>query len=361
MSNYLNSSLNVTSNITVNTTYFLRTHGLQSFVNILLGLDIASRCFSLGAHLVYFAMVIFIKELRAVSLVYMHQVNFYGLLFELHFCAYIGSQNPSFQDPILNDVLCTISEISWSGLKYLRSYSVLLLAIFRMLAVVNSNLFRKWIKSTKWIAGCMVFQIFCCVLLTVFSKYVIKTTFGSVLCDDGFTNVFSDGIAYFILTSIFGMLIPCMLVTVLYIYTDYSIKKMASQQFNSNIKSYSGAATALANVSANISLNASQSNHNTALTSNQLATKSKFPGKTHLVRQFLLINICLVISLFTFTLLNLANLIEEFSTTWYHFRLLIRISSILSQGIVPIVSLYGNPILKDLFSFKSFGVKVSDK
>ena len=342
-----------------NNTVYNITDGLQTFVNILLGLDIASRCLSLASHLVYFIIILSIKELRAISLIYMHQVNFYGLLFILHFCAYIGTNNPVFENQTLDVVLCTMSEIAWSALKYLRSYSVLLLAIFRMVAVVNSHLFRKWVKSPKWIVSCMMAQILLCVLLTVLSKLVIQTTYGDVLCDDGYNVNFYVGLYYFLLTSIFGMFFPCMLVTMFYIYTKYAMSLYPVYHNRSTRNS-----VRLANSSLSIFFHSSLSTIKmNGQTQNPQNISLRFPkknlsGKAQLARQFLIINFCLLLSLFAFILLNLANLIEEFNSEWFHFRLIIRIISILSGEIVPIVFLNGNPSVRDQLKFKFLSRKV---
>ena len=41
-------------------------------------IDIAFRCFALFTHALYFSLVLAIKELKSRSLIYIHQVNFYG-------------------------------------------------------------------------------------------------------------------------------------------------------------------------------------------------------------------------------------------------------------------------------------------
>ena len=325
-----------------NNTDYNITDGLQTFVNVLLGIDIASRCLSLVSHLVYFIIILSIKELRAVSLIYMHQVNFYGLLFVLHFCAYIGSNNPVFDNQTADVVLCTMSEIAWSALKYLRSYSVLLLAIFRMVAVVNSHLFRKWVKSPKWIVSCMVAQILLCMLLTILSKFVIQTTYGTVLCDDGYSSDFNNGIIYFASTSFLGMAIPCLLVTIIYFFTYQTVRKI-----DKKVVSIANIASQNAVSQFQTSLASSYRRDTSIIHARKKLVCKRTSHKAQLTRQFFFINLCLIGSLLSFLVLNFANFIEEFNIDWFHYRLLIRIASILSEGFVPIISLYGNPVAQE--------------
>ena len=287
-----NSSLrNETANLSNNT----RLDGSQTLVNILLGLDIASRCLSLASHLVYFIIILSIKELRAISLIYMHQVNFYGLLFILHFCAYIGTNNPVFENQTLEVVLCTMSEIAWSALKYLRSYSVLLLAVFRMVAVVNSHLFRQWVKSPKWMVGCMMVQISLCVLLTVLSKFVIQTTYGDVLCDDGYSSDFKNGIIYFASTSFLGMVIPCLLVTIIYFFTYQTVRKIDQRRVSfANIASQNAVSQFQA------SFASSCRRETSIIQARKKLVCKRTSHKAQLTRQFFYINLCLIGSLFSF-------------------------------------------------------------
>ena len=319
-------------NNTTNESYSLniRSDALQKLVEFLAGLDITCRVLSLIVHVLYFVAVLLIKDLKTWSLIYIHQVNFYGLLFLIHFSAYIGSTHPNFSDANLNYVLCSMSEFTWSALKYLRSYSILLLASFRMMAVLNPQCFKRWTSSIWIIHSTNVSIIVITIVLTQIPKYVFNTTFGDFLCNDGFSPIFEDGMRYFIFCTLLNVLIPCILVFIIYVLVNRSIKKLSRKLSSQNPLS---------------------SRHSSASLSQ----------KSQLAQQFFLINICLLASLLSFAALNLANLLEDFSFNLYHWRLLIRIISVLSQALVPIVSLYGHPKIKRSLLFRKSNNSVSVK
>ena len=328
------------------------TSSNPNLVDILTIADIIFRVAALGAHIFYFLVVIFIKEMRSISLLYMHQVNFYGLLFILHFVCYIGVTRPSFQDQALNDVLCTMSEILWSSLKYLRSYSVLLLALFRMVAVMKGQMFKKWVNSSKITLFTVIFSVILSIGFTFIFKFAFRNTSGSFYCYDGYSPVFVDGIKYFVFTSVLGVFIPSLLVIVIYIFTFYAIKKSARKHSKSGRVSKKLAVVLSLNCSGTIKrtdeshLDTKSSEILTA--GHKKRMKQSVSQKTRLARQFFLINLILLISLVTFMFLSIMNLISEISLNWLQYRLMVRIASIIFQGLVPIVSLRGNPALNAL-------------
>ena len=321
-----------------NATDYLSASQMSQLVIGLSAIDTLIRIMALVTHVTYFSFIILVKDMRAISLIYMHQVNFFGLIFVLHFASYIGTSKPMFEDAQLDSVLCVLSETLWSGLKYFRSYSVLLLAIFRMVAVVNSNLFRKWVNSSRIILTSLVAQVLVCFSLMAVTKFAMTTTYGPFLCDDGFTRDFVAGIIYFAITSLLGMAIPCFFVMVVFVFTFFAIKNMSKRLNTTNRFTF---------ITPTLIFHHSSTTDRTSMSIQEM--NKKLSQKKRLTHQFFFINVCLLVSLLTFMFLNLINLLAEFESKWLHYRLVIRITCVLSQGIVPLVSLSGNPVVKAAF------------
>ena len=96
-------------------------------IKILTNFDYTIRITSLLTYSFYFLCVICIKELRVISLIYVHHINFYGLIFSILYCIYIIGKKVDFKNESINSIFCSISEILWASLKYLRSFSILFL------------------------------------------------------------------------------------------------------------------------------------------------------------------------------------------------------------------------------------------
>ena len=333
---------------------------LSTFTRTLVYIEYASRIFGLVSHLWYFLMVASIKELRAFSMIYMHQVNFFGLLFVLHFVVYIGSSRPSFSDPYLNAVLCTMSELLWSALKFLRSLSILLLALFRTIAVLKGKLFRQWIESRFFMILFPVLNIFISIAMVVLAKFFFATTYGPILCYDGYSDADPfPTFKYLMMTSIVGTVLPSVLTFIFYLMITKHLRSIRCKVSTSSKETPPSALgpglarlSFIPNIMKSLSIptvltmdsgSANNSKNKGSICSKQ--SQARPSQKTLMAKQFLYITICFILSSVTFTLLNVFNLFPSFATSLYMYRLLARISSTFSQGLVPIVSLYWNQYL----------------
>lgn len=120
-------------------------------------------------HAIYFLIVLFTKELQKISLIHMHHTNLIGLLTGFHYSIWIAWVQPATPYPELNVVLCTISDAFWAIIKYARCYSILVLAIYRLVAVFYVNKFKKLVRSLPmyalgiflvWFVSSILYAIF---------------------------------------------------------------------------------------------------------------------------------------------------------------------------------------------------------
>ena len=321
-------------------------------------LDTALRIIGLLIHVIYLVIVLLVKELQKRSLIYIHQVNVYGFIFMFQYVCYISSNVPKFADPWTNDALCTLSEITWATTKYFRSYSILMLAVYRLVAVVKIEWFKKWIKSIKIIVASFLIEFAICVSFILLSKYSFMTTYGPVMCYDGYSTNLSLGIKYFATTTVLGVIVPNVLVIFIYVYTVKVLKKLEKKLRKDRKKHQVRSLTIMSfkrifKNQIQQALDQSRT-ETTSHTTNATSTAFKTPAfretqQARLTRQFLVISVCLILSSITFTFLNITNLLPQFDTIWYYYRLGVRIATLASQSIVPIVSLYGHPKLVEIY------------
>jgi hypothetical protein len=182
--------------------------------------DNTIRSASVIVHLLYFVSITFLKEFQSKNIFFLHHVNLVSLLFCLHYAFYINSKFPNFDSPVVNDVLCKMSEFTWIMLNFLRMYSLLALAIYRYIAVHHIQLFRKiklfWILmmiGSSWIVS---------MVLSLLLKFSLSTTYSKWYCTDGFNEDINMTIVYYVLRTLLGTVLPSF--TILYLYKKILFK-----------------------------------------------------------------------------------------------------------------------------------------
>lgn len=146
---------------------------------------------------------------------------------------------PSTPDRVLNEILCSFSEIFWIFSIYIRMYSIFLIAVYRYLAVFKLIWYKK-VNSSNFILLTPVFFIwFMSILLPIITKYLFNTKPHPVFCLDGNTMVFVDLIMYFIVNYSLMVFIPLVLVIMIYYKIILKLrqlgKKVIKAKFNAKV------------------------------------------------------------------------------------------------------------------------------
>ena len=133
---------------------------LNQYVNYI---DFAIRSYDLVIHLIYFSYILLKKncELRSRTYLFLHNINVSTLAISLVYVAYINTRAPSFANATLNSVLCELTELFWSLIKYARVFSLLLLAVYRYIGCFYVQLFKKINSKRIYIYG----------LISIFTYY----------------------------------------------------------------------------------------------------------------------------------------------------------------------------------------------
>jgi len=94
--------------------------------------DYTCRVAGVVVHCLYFISICFFAAFRTRQFLFLHHVNFISFIYFIHYCAYIKGYTSSLSNnPEINDIFCNVSEILWIILKFLRLYSLSLLALYR--------------------------------------------------------------------------------------------------------------------------------------------------------------------------------------------------------------------------------------
>ena len=359
--NFTNSTLNCTSafNFTIqSTTQRPAAAPTPLFIVIVNYMDQINRVFSALVFLIYFVLIIFIKELRKLNLLYVHHANLTGFAFVIMFLFYFDTITaPTFSSPYLNDLFCKITEATWIMLKYLRPYSILLIAAYRFIAVFNNSLFKQLNSSTLNMLIPLVGVWVLSALALVGTKFGFNTTYGNLLCLDGFSAKMENIVNYLIVSSVLSILVPFSLTTIIYVLIKMKLEKNSAKFTQSNASKLTSSLTrTVASTTREISSMRISNLNSSHLDEAQLTRKSKQEWKknTRLNMQLILLNICYIICFCMSLIFNFRYIIPNFSEKLLYFRQIIRIINILSQAMVPVISLYFNSTI----SIRGFKQKI---
>lgn len=264
------------------------------------------------------------------------------MIFSLHYCLYIGSVEPNVSsNQKVNEVLCSLSECLWGTLKPLRAFSILGLAVFRLTALIRVDVFRSWIRSPYRLTAPILANLVISFSFTVTLKLGLSTTHGPFLCLDGYSTLLPRALTYFIVSSVFGIILPCTLVCLMYAYKISYLKNTG----NGTLNRWFGAnsrkrVTEIYGSLDNMNDDVVVANRN----------------QRRLARQVLVMNAFLIASLLSFILTNAANMFEQFNDYRYSTRFSLRLLTIFFQALVPVASIAGHTRMLSLvrkFRFKS--------
>ena len=76
----------------------------------------------------------------------MHNINIIGLISSAMYCAWINTTSLNISDRFWFDIVCKLAEASWQVIKCARAYSILILSIFRLVAVLSHEILQKMVS-----------------------------------------------------------------------------------------------------------------------------------------------------------------------------------------------------------------------
>ncbi len=166
----------------LNTT--LASGSISIDIIVLSFMDFAARIFFFLTHAAYVLLVLSYAELQKITLFQMHHVNIIGLFQSVMYTSWLGSVTPALNNEYWNNVVCLISEFCSSVFKYARSYSIFVLALYRLYAVVSFTNY-KAVANNVWytlLTGCIAW--FIPIVLFFANKYATGSEPG-YFCADG--------------------------------------------------------------------------------------------------------------------------------------------------------------------------------
>lgn len=347
---YKNFYINKTTQM-INTSYFYTTSSPNTtilsntndnnslIVTILTYVDSINRITANLVFVIYFLMIVIIKELRTCHLLYTHHTNLVGFLFCLMYLFYFNSSQPNFNDQLLDHILCEISEIVWAMLFYLRSYSVLIIAIHRFTAVFFIDFYKKINNSVIYMILPILSIWFFSLIMVVGTKFGFNTTYGSFYCIYGYSDNLKNVTYYLITSTVIGIFLPFLLITVIY----FEIRKKLSiiQKEKKTVKNEESSSKHTITIDL-FSFNIGYSLRGSNINSLRIKKKVDLNRNKQFNQQLILINICCIMCFIMTFILSFRYIIPNFNDYYYPYRQALRILNVFFQSLIPVVTLYFN-------------------
>jgi hypothetical protein len=172
----------------------------------------------LAIHFAYYFLILVSPKLKTKGYLYVNHATITSFFYIGMQFAYLNLGNtPSFADQYLNFILCRASELIWPFASYIRTYSVLLIAVYRYIAVFKIHLFKKINASKMLLIGPIVIVWTLSIGFPFLLKYSLQTSSSSTFCLDGYSPIFANTVIYFVLTNLAGTVVPSVAIITIYI------------------------------------------------------------------------------------------------------------------------------------------------
>lgn len=285
----------------------------------------------LVVYIMFMIILIFSKQMHTRSYLYINHCAIVSSVFCILQFAYLSGNYPSFENKELNAALCSISEIAWIFSHYIRSYSILLIAIQRYIAVFKMNLFRKLNSSLIYLSCPLIIIWIISIIMPVITKFAFRTSPSSIMCLDGYSLNYNDVIGYVVVNNIAMNLIPTVLTLVIYILIIHKLTTFDRKVENTPINSlkdigHRNSFSSTGNYSKNIEEMRSTSKKN-----------------RRFAHQFLLMCFTVIASVFANVIFSLRTVIVNFNIIFYYWRPILRSYLVFVISLIPIITVFYHP------------------
>lgn len=316
----------------------------------LITLDQIFRYYGLIIHGIYLTVLIFSSNLRAKTLLYVNHATVVNASYILVMFGFMFGDHPTFNDKNLNNILCSISEFVWIFSQYIRSYSLLSIAIYRYLAVFKVAIYKKMNDSNFLLISPLLASWIFSIAMPEITKYALQTTYSYTFCLDGYSEIFINSILYFVINFLFVVCIPTVFVIAIYIII---IRRLNTINLRVKINNRSGISRMELSKGSSLDHHVnchpdpiSTINHPSIYAKNSKSDHLSSRKQKRFANQFIYMCVSIVASDLVLAIFSLRSLIPNFFNIFYYVRPVLRILIVFSISLVPIVSLYYNPCRK---------------
>lgn len=313
--------------------------------NILETLDKINRVGSMVIFGFYFALLIFCERLKRPQWFYVHHANLVGFLFCFMFIIYFNV-SPFSVDSNLKEIYCPLSELLWAILKFVRAYSILMIAFYRYFEICQKSWLKKFNNTKRMMFMQVAVLWIVAVLFSVVMKYSLGTSYRVIYCLDGYSTSVVNEIVYQVVSMLVISVIPFFVT----LFIALKIRAMLKRRVN-EIKYRLAVLKSREHVyflRLRYCFNFVDSDARNAQAGlEEKLARRDYRQNRRLNVQLYLLNSCYLMCFTTLFVLNLNYLIPGFLKNYYFITQILRILTIAFQSLIPIISLRFNFPIKN--------------
>ena len=285
---------------------------------------------SLAIHVFYFILIAFSKSLQKRTLLYSNHAVVANSLYLIVSMFYIPAPNPSFANPQANANFCAFTEIVWIVSHYIRMYSILLIAVYRFIAVFKIAWYRKLNESIFNLLIPLVVIWAISIGFPFASKYIFQTTYSPLMCLDGYSKYLGSTLGYFFFNYTIMTFIPTVTIIVIYVLITHKLNTLSSLLNKSR--------TTGSEQTTNATNQTTSDGQKTSYEVNRRIER-KFAN------QFLIMCTFMVLTVLGLSIFQLRNVIPDYFTVWSPNGITkcIKIWVVCNMAAIPITSIYFHP------------------
>ena len=313
------------------------------YVNIALtNISLIVSIITLVLHLVYFVIIIFSEELKKRTFLYANHAMVASIFYPMFMTIYSFISYPNTADPNLNSLLCSLSEIGWIFSNYIRMFSILLIALYRYLAVFKITWYKKINDSYVLLITPLVLIWVISIGCPIAAKNMFQTKVSPSMCLDGYSLSFGMILGYFFFNYTIMTFAPAVFIVAIYVRITLKLNSMSSKFHKPGANTFGSNVT-----QENHSLGKAHSNLSveTAATIYVGNSSHKIEKKKEkrFANQFLILCTFMIFTFLGLSIFQLRNIIPGFFTVWVNWRYAIKIWVGINIAASPLTSMYYHP------------------
>ena len=319
------------------------------YVNIALSnISLVADVITLALHLVYFLLIILSDELKKRTFLYANHAIVASIFYPILMTIYLFITYPNTADPNLNRIFCTMSEIGWVFSKYIRMYSILLIALYRYLAVFYIKWYKKINDSLVLLISPLVIIWIISFVFPIASKFIFQTGVSPSMCLDGNSQSFGMTLGYFFFNYTLMTFAPAVLIVVIYVRITRKLNSMSSKFHTpAAVNTLQNGSYETHRENRTLSLEMTHSNHSVGTTGaiyiGDSSHKIEKKKEKKFANQFLVLCTFMMFTVIGFSIFQLRNIIPGYFTVMINWRIAIRIWVAINIAASPITSIYFHP------------------
>lgn len=318
-------------NLTTNSTN-VNSSSINAFASVMSTISNVATYTSMGLHIVYYIFIVVSKSLRKRTMLYANHAILASSFYLIISIGYIPSQYPSFADPNVNRLFCSISEIFWIFSSYIRMYSIFLIAVYRYLAVFKIAWYQMINDSLVYLLLPLVFVWAISIGFPIGAKFIFHTSVSPILCLDGLSNSINETWSYFFFNFTIMAFFPTVSIIVIYF--------MITRKLNSM--------TQVLNKKRVVSLEITYSRWRPRTADahrNRTSVELKRIDEKKFANQFLIMCTFMVLTVIGLSIFQLRNVIPNYFTVWSNngYTKVVKTWVVCNIAANPITSIYYHP------------------